>query len=436
MKHNVSSTTRTIIFIAWIQILSAPLYIVARQPRKVSSVQKSQKLPNVALTNGKWFNGKSFDSRTVYSVNGRFKFKKPARIDNTLDLAGAWIVPPFSEAHNHNIGTGVEEGDKQTIQKYIADGVFYVRIQGNLPLTDEMKQRLLINRQNSLDVALAQGSLTATGGHPIALVERVLLPQGYFPGYTKETLKDFRYFTIDSEADLEKKWSLILGLRPDFIKTFLWFSDEFEKRKDEMAYFGQKGLDPRLLPLIVKKAHVNNLRVSTHIVNAADFHNAVTAGVDEIAHLPSLGSAKIAVEDAKLAAKRGIVVITTCAIIPNLPPMVLPKEDIPQVLKTQIVNLKLLRDNGVALAIGSDNPTDSSVKEVEYLRGLGVYDNLTLLKMWAETTAKTIFPQRKIGEIKEGYEASFLALEGNPIEDLQNVHKIRLRFKQGFLLDP
>jgi hypothetical protein len=194
-------------------------------------VPLSQKPPNVALTNGKWFNGKSFDSRTVYSFNRRFTFKRPARVDSTLDLAGAWIVPPFGEAHNHNIGTGVEERDKRAIQKYLADGVFYVRIQGNLPLTDEMKQRLSINRQNSLDVALAQGSLTATGGMPIALVERILLPQGYFPGFTKETLKDYRYFTIDSEADLEKKWSLILRLRPDFIKTFLWFSDDSNRHR-------------------------------------------------------------------------------------------------------------------------------------------------------------------------------------------------------------
>lgn len=121
---------------------------MAQQPRKVSSVQKSQKPPNVALTNGK-----SFDSPTVYSVNGQFKFKKPTRVDSTLDLAGIWIVPPFGEAHNHIIGTGIEEREKRVIQKHLADGVFYVWIQGNLPLTDEMKERLSINRQTSLDVA-------------------------------------------------------------------------------------------------------------------------------------------------------------------------------------------------------------------------------------------------------------------------------------------
>lgn len=325
-----------------------------------------------------------------------------------------------------------QEGDR----KYLTDGVFYVKIQGNLPLTDDMKSRLGVNRPESIDVVFAQGSLTATGGHPSFLVGEILLRQGYFPGYTKETLKDYRYFTIDSEAELDKKWPAILSLKPDFIKTFLLFSDEFEKRKDNLTYGFQKGLDPRLLPKIVEKAHANNLRVSTHVNNAADFHNAVAAGVDEIAHIPMIALTPIAVEDARLAARRGVVVNTTCAAVPALPLGILPKDDLPQVLKTQLANLKLLREKGVALAISSDNPSDSSVKEIEYLQGLGVFDNLTLLKMWTETTAKSIFPKRKIGTLNEGYEANFLALEGNPLEDLQNVRKIKMRFKQGFLLEP
>lgn len=390
---------------------------------------------NVALLNGQWFNGKSFEPRTGYSVNGRLTFKKPARVERTLDLAGTWIVPPFGEAHNHNLN-GIEEWDRKALKRYLADGVFYAKMQSNFPVSGELKDRLGLNRPDSLDVALAQGaSLTAAGGHPYLLAELIWLRQGYFNG-PKEALNGHRFFTIDSEAELEQKWPRILSQRPDFIKTTLWVSGEHEQRKNNKAYYGQYGLDPRLLPKIVAKAHARKLRVSTHVSNAADFHEAVAAGVDEIVHLPLTGLTPIAVADARLAAKRGITVITTCAIVRTLPPQVLPKSDLPQVLKTQLANLKLLREHGVRLAIGSDNVSDSSVKEVEYLQGLGVFDNLTLLKMWTETTAKTIFPQRKIGALREGYEASFLALEGNPLEDWQNVRKIKLRFKQGFLLEP
>jgi imidazolonepropionase-like amidohydrolase len=48
---------------------------------------------------------------------------------------------------------------------------------------------------------------------------------------------------------------------------------------------------------------------------------------------------------------------------------------------------------------------------------------------------RAIFPKRKIGLLREGYEASFLALEGNPIEDLRNLQRIKVRFKQGVLLE-
>jgi hypothetical protein len=109
---------------------------------------------------------------------------------------------------------------------------------------------------------------------------------------------------------IHQKWPRILELRPDFIKTILVFSDEFEKRKDQDIPDALKGLDPRLLPKIVEKAHAAKLHVSTHVMNAADFHAAVTAGTDEIAHLP-FATDSIMVEDTKLAAHHGIVVDTT-----------------------------------------------------------------------------------------------------------------------------
>jgi len=92
--------------------------------------------------------------------------------------------------------------------------------------------------------------------------------------------------------------------------------------------------------------------------------------------------------------------------------------------------------NKVPLAIGSDDVTDTSIKEIEYLQTLGMLDNLTLLRMWSETTPRTIFPNRQIGALREGFEASFLALEGDPLKDFHNVRRIKVRFKQGFLFEP
>src|SRR5712672_3365364 len=75
--------------------------------------RQAQHAPSVAFVNGEWFDGKSFVRRTAYTVDGLFTFRKPVRLDRTVDLAGTWIVPPFGDAHNHNIGTGVEEWDRK-----------------------------------------------------------------------------------------------------------------------------------------------------------------------------------------------------------------------------------------------------------------------------------------------------------------------------------
>jgi imidazolonepropionase-like amidohydrolase len=114
-------------------------------------------------------------------------------------------------------------------------------------------------------------------------------------------------------------------------------------------------------------------------------------------------------------------------MIPAIPRRLRPEAIVPQVVAAQKANLLLLRESGVRLAIGSDI-IRSAIKEFDYLQKLGVFDNLTLLKMWTETTAQTIFPSRKIGELRERY---FVALEGNPLDDLMNLHRIKLRFKQG-----
>jgi hypothetical protein len=410
--------------------LSGTVWIASCQ-----GISTPESAPNTALINGRWFDGHSFELRTLYSVAGKFTSHKPARIDRTIDLAGLWIVPPFADAHNHSVGTGHVELDRIAVRHYLADGVFYVKMQGNIPISEEIRKRIPLDRPNSLDAKLAQESITATGAHPTELADFFLYPSIYLPGFSKESHRKAMIGPVDTLEDLDRKWPAILAQRPDFIKTFLMYSDEYEKRKNDSTYESNRGMDPRVVARIVEKAHAAHLRVSVHVNTSVDFHNALVAGVDEIAHLPLVGTSAIFPDDARLAARMGVVVDTTCATVPTLPSWFLPISERAQVLSNQPANLKLLRDHGVKLAIGTDKPSDTSHREIEYLRRLGVFDDLTLLKMWTETTPQTIFPDRKIGALEDGYEATFLGLEGNPLENWNNTRRIRVRFKQGLVID-
>ena len=68
------------------------------------------------------------------------------------------------------------------------------------------------------------------------------------------------------------------------------------------------------------------------------------------------------------------------------------------------------------------------------IASLHALDNLTLLKIWCETTAGTIFRTRKIGSLKQGYEANFIVLGGNPLEKFAHVQDVQARVKGGRVL--
>jgi imidazolonepropionase-like amidohydrolase len=101
----------------------------------------------------------------------------------------------------------------------------------------------------------------------------------------------------------------------------------------------------------------------------------------------------------------------------------------------QIENLSILREAGVILVAGSDEYQHTSTYEVAHLRGLNVFSNAELLRMWSTNCATALFPERRVGRLAPGYEASFLALGGDPLADFAATRDIRLRVKEGVVLD-
>jgi imidazolonepropionase-like amidohydrolase len=256
-----------------------------------------------------------------------------------------------------------------------------------------------------------------------------MLTRGLFPGHTPETLRDHRYFTVDSVPDLERKWPKVMALEPDIIKLFLVHSESYAARKDDPEFYGLRGLDPALVPEIAAKARAAGRRVAAHVETPADFRSAIGAGVDEIVHVPRSGV--LTQEDAELAARHGTILITTLAVVSARPT---PEQSASE-LQIRLRNLELLLNAGANVVIGSDAVADTSRAETEFLLESGVVDELALLRLWTGATPRAIFPDRRIGALAEGYEASFVALGGNPLEDWRNVRDVDVLFKQGRVIE-
>lgn len=405
----------------------------------------------VAFRGGHWWVGNQFIDRAMYATDGIFRTHRPLRVDTTIDLHRAYIIPPFGDAHAHHFDS--PRNIRQIVAMDLNDGIFY-----GMSLTNSITGKHAVshdvNTPLSMNVAYSDAGITASYGHPTEVYEALAL--GLYTAYGRVSPDSLRtlqalahrshqeendaYVLVDSAADIDRKWPALLASHPDIIKIFLVHSERFDSLRRDTAISGNKGLNPALVPLIVQHAHAAGLRVAAHVDSPHDFRTAVAAGVDVIAHMPGYEffqdedakSFILADSDVALAAHHHVTVIPTASLAAAT-----AGSDSAWLLRMQDVqrhNLATLRRAGVAIAIGSDHYGVDARTEALYLRALGGWTNSELLDAWTRITPALIFPQRKIGRLADGYEASFLALAGNPIADFTRTGQIVLRVKQGEVL--
>ena len=378
--------------------------------------------------------------------------ERPARVDSTIDLDGGFVIPPFGDAHTHNLDGAFNL--EKIRDAYIEEGTFYVAVLTNTT-TGAERVRSRFNHPCDLDVVYANGGLTSTLSHPFLAYEpRAMNLTGDWnsnaAAIRKSRLRENNaYWFIDSRADLDAKWARILAAKPGIIKIFLLDARENPPAMPDSGLPRGHGLRPSLVPGIVRRAHGAGLRVAAHIETARDFEIAANAGVDLVAHLPGYamgtgddGRAQIGVSStpfeipeatARKAGQRALAVTPSVSWSftgsgPDSAAAVAVR------LALMKRNIDRLRAHGVKLVVGSDSYGRTAWHEITAMRKLGAWQDAALLHTWAVETPQAIFPNRLIGKLEPGYEASFLVLKENPLSRFDAVKNISLRVKQGCVI--
>lgn len=396
---------------------------------------------NFAFAGGRWYDGESFVEREIYSIDGVFSDKRPERIDEIIDLSGLFLLPPFADAHAHHF-------DNPAIfpvinKNYLRDGVFYGVSMTNF-INGRKQLASQVARRETIDVAYADVGITATFGHPAMVYESLARNDFSFDKTAVERAlepkaKNAAYVLIDNEQDIAMRLPQVLASTPDLAKIYLMHSEQFSERRDKRDTYGDRGLDPALVPRIVERLHAANLRVAAHVETANDFRVAVAARVDIIAHLPgyspdkeiSLDRYRLSEEHAARAAAQGTVVVPVPLASATSRYAKTDQAFLQQVRRIHAHNVGVLARAGVTLAIGSDTYFSTPVAEVFLLRDLGILSDRELLEAWTVAAAQVAFPDRKIGQIAPGFEASFIGLRADPLADFGAVKDIAYRFKHG-----
>jgi hypothetical protein len=432
-----SENTLPMIKVALIVALAAFTlsFPVTAQPAPSLGVSSSG--PTLHLKGGLWFDGTKFVAANWYVVAGRFTRKAPSRVDATVNLKSRFIIPPLAEAHNHDLQNAWNAG--RNAAQYIARGIFYTT-QLCAMASDSKDFRGFLGSAAAPDVLFADSCLSASDGHPLGIALNGAKQAGI--SMTADDLRDKHYWVVDTLADLDAKWRKIAETKPALLKVILIDSPNYAANRQMPKLYGYNGMDPMLVPDVVRRARAIGARVAAHVDTGPDFTNAVIGGVDIVGHLPGyrIAAGKTAADyrlsDAAIAeaARRGVQVITTTAA--SRYDIARNPEHAAAIRATYADNISRLRAAGVTLLLGSDVYDGSVLDEIENVDTLKIMSRADLLRVATMTTPQKLFPDRDVGRFAEGAEGSLVALATNPLVDLLSLRRPVLLIKRGTIIGP
>jgi imidazolonepropionase-like amidohydrolase len=335
-----------------------------------------------------------------------------------IDVAGKTIIPGLwdSHAHLHQI---------EWIPTYIAAGVTSVRDMGSeWPLLVAMRS------------AIRSGKVTGSN----------LFFAGLIDGPGLQGFGEFSASTPEEGRAIVRRYHQ-LG---------------FEMIKIYMA------LAPEVMAAICSEAHKLDMRCTGHVPTSMDLHEAIDAGMDQLAHFPVRGD--LATDEGKkqiahFLAKKTIFDPTASWGEIGGKSAAEPMENIQPVLQhlprpllqdhvaslgqspsdtatsharlaRMLANIKAAHDAGVPIIAGTDEgiPAYSVYRELELYVKAG-FSPMEALRAATAVAAQAMRVDKDLGTIETGKRADLLVLDANPLDNISNVRTVRFVMKDGRMFD-
>jgi imidazolonepropionase-like amidohydrolase len=335
-----------------------------------------------------------------------------------IDVAGKTIIPGLwdSHAHLHQI---------EWIPTYIAAGVTSVRDMGSeWPLLVAMRS------------AIRSGKVTGSN----------LFFAGLIDGPGLQGFGEFSASTPEEGRAIVRRYHQ-LG---------------FEMIKIYMA------LAPEVMAAICSEAHKLDMRCTGHVPTSMDLHEAIDAGMDQLAHFPVRGDLTTDEGKKQIAhflTKKTIFDPTASWGEIGGKSAAEPMENIQPVLQhlprpllqdhvaslgqspsdtatsharlaRMLANIKAAHDAGVLIIAGTDEgiPGYSVYRELELYVKAG-FTPMDALRSATAVPAQAMRVDKDLGTIETGKRADLLVLDANPLENISNVRTVRFVMKDGRMFD-
>jgi imidazolonepropionase-like amidohydrolase len=376
---------------------------------------------DVQLTDANVWTSTGFVKQTLNIRNGRFE--TAAQNLPVIDAKALYLIPPFADAHTHNIDMPYDGPANKFHKKAISEGVFYATNPNNIRAAGPTAKAAA----GLVEYQATGGGLTRPGGHPEPLY-RWMASQGWLGPMTADQTEGQAFHHVTTPAEARAAVAKVKANGAAIIKLYLLNHDNAKS----------EGLSAENFIAAAAEAKRLGLRPVVHIENAADFRLATKAGVFAIMHMPynapdadhPAAGLMITTEDAALAAKANIIVVPTTTVVQ----MRYDGAKLAEMQAIQRHNLTLLHGAGVRIAVGADNYSLGLHDEVNNLRSFALFDGAEIITMATENGTALAFPERKLGKIMPSYEASFVGYFFAPVGNWASLREPVIGMRGGSVM--
>ncbi|MCD1118249.1 amidohydrolase family protein [Chryseobacterium turcicum] len=430
-------------------------------------------------------NQKLIPNQTVVFMKDKISEIKPSKKikipsnSKIINGEGKFLLPGMTDSHVHFFQSGglYTRPDAVDLRSQVSYEKEISWVHQNME--DFLNRYLKLGITSVIDVGatynfLSQKNSLQKTNLPTVYMTGPLLTT-YEPEVFKNRGKDEPFKLVLTAEDAKKMVQEQLPYKPDFIK--IWYIVSGDKKDLEA--------NARKYEAVVKsaidEAHKNNLKVAIHATERITAQIAVENGADFLVH--NIEDEIVPDSFVKLLKSKNVILNPTLTVAGNYyktygqknnyntfelnnsnPEAIGSIEDmkhlsatsdsaIVKILKTrfnlpqmdvyiakkdsiQTINLKKLSDGGVTIAAGTDagnigtQHATSFISELNAMKKSGM-SNWQVLQSATINPAKIFNKENTLGSISTGKVADLVLLNSNPVENLENLTKVSLVFKNG-----
>ena len=363
-------------------------------------------MASIEITNSRVFDGKKMtEVEKIVIENGVISGKVTGEI--VVDGGGGTLLPGFIDSHLHLY-------ERKNLEELCRHGVTTAFDMANRS-SDFVNS--IRNLSGLTDIRSCCYPTFADGS--------VLAVKMHFPA--SANVKS----VIDSERFVKEQ----IAAGADYIKIIL----EDKGINDGVAF------PQEILVSLIENAHKNGKKTVAHVVSPKTYHAATEAGIDILTHIPFV--AVLSRKLVKEIAARNIVSVPTIYTMKGIVEMIKRKVPLlPFSYKIIQKNISRMHKYGITFLAGTDANMGDSTTPVSTPYGISFLDELVLMAdcglnpieilQSATSVPAEYWGLKDRGIIKAGNRADLVLVDGNPVNDIHDIKKIKQVWVYGCEIYP